>query len=633
MPSITLSNDYVKMRVLEPSVPRALNQRSLGLPRGVMLGFTPVVSPGNDVLTLAVDPVENFSLVKVGSTDERVNVDIFTDQNLQLDFTGHTQWPVYVVASAVYTQGQVTQGRIETRLTTATAPNEVNICLVDKPAANLVVSTEFPTDRQPPLAFTGQRVGYFPDGAIASLQAASATVAEIITARDSIYTGVAPSLSDRLAADMDGSAMSDRLALASTYLLSNAHTVESGDSTVNVSGSFAQTSREFPPEITPEPGGGPSTAGVATAAPYNLALVVEEATGERLVNTTLPSPGVADLDPLHGVLTVTTGTIGGGRQVRFTNAVTNIDGAGTFPFFTTLNPGGPLNEGDIVLAPDGLYYEIDSIIDGDNATISAAFQGGVPAGPPVAQPNAAFRRYTLELRQADDTPYVVDVDTEIRFVVPGFFRADQAIFNGLGYLRRKAVTPKVPSATDSLAGKILLAQAGALAGVIRFAKSNGILVGAGNFSTLNFPNPGPGGSPAASSPAPGIADITVIGADGPPGDDANVGPPGDDGAPGAGYTESGRQGNFFEVSPEFGDQAGGGPLSGSFSFDFSTGSPVITDVAPCISGGFAFWDQFAFSRAALGEFLITGTASAAVSWSLTEPNTHRIKIYMGAAPQ
>src|SRR3989304_1131904 len=99
-PSVILPNTNVKMRFREPSAPEALNARWLGMPRGVYPGFIPQVSVGSPILPLAGDPNHSFSLLKVGSQTERVQVDIFTTGSVELNFSGHTQFPVYIIARA-----------------------------------------------------------------------------------------------------------------------------------------------------------------------------------------------------------------------------------------------------------------------------------------------------------------------------------------------------------------------------------------------------------------------------------------------------------------------------------------------------------------------------------------------------
>ena len=118
-PSLTLDREYVRLRFLEPRFPQAVDQRWVGMPRGVYIGFTPQVTPGSDVLTLAVDANHGFSLVRTGSETVRAQVAIFTDSDMTLDFSGHFQWPVYVIARADFRDGQPTNGRILTRSTTA----------------------------------------------------------------------------------------------------------------------------------------------------------------------------------------------------------------------------------------------------------------------------------------------------------------------------------------------------------------------------------------------------------------------------------------------------------------------------------------------------------------------------------
>ena len=68
-PLLTLSNEFVKVRFLEPNAAEGVNKRWLGMPRGVYLGFEPSTTPGSDILTLNVDSDHNDSRNQFSDVD------------------------------------------------------------------------------------------------------------------------------------------------------------------------------------------------------------------------------------------------------------------------------------------------------------------------------------------------------------------------------------------------------------------------------------------------------------------------------------------------------------------------------------------------------------------------------------
>jgi len=563
-PNVTLGRDYVKTRFLEPSLPIAMAQRHLGMPRGVYLGYTPYAPPASDTLQLLRDPFHGFSMLKVGSKTERAQVDIFTNQDVALDFTGHTVWPIYVLATSDYTSGRATKATIFTRATKAVGLDEVLICKVTRVGADLVLDYDVPTNRQPPLAFAGQRFGFMGRGAIGELSTANSVGAEVITARTSVYTGAHATLKERIDDDLSGVSLANRLGLVLQNIVGNAYSGVTGSSW-NVSGSFAATSRQFEPKITLEANATEVIAGVITGpgdVVRNVAFLIDELTGNRIVDESNPSTAAPTLDPIYGRITFSTGTNGVGKQINYVNASDDVTGNGTNPFVA------PLQQGDLVLAPDGKFYELKTIVGPDDAVLGSAYQG-----TNGFVDNSTYRRFTLAFFNLSGA-YTIPTARTIRLSFPAFIRLDQSIFDGLLYMRRAAELPGVSSATTTVIGKVLQATAGANAGTVS-AESNTAPVGS-NFHTLNFAF---GGATNAGS---GVANVSVVGTTGPSGADSDVGPQGNQGPNGYGYTLN----VLHKKSPPV-----TAPGVGSWSYDFAADG--FTTLSAVSSG---FWTHPSYNH-------------------------------------
>ncbi len=550
-PSYSFSKDFIKVRFLDPAAPLSIAQRWLGMPRGVYIGFTP--SGAGDLLTLSVDAANGFSLLKVGSESQKAQVDLFTDQPITLNFAGHTQFPVYVLAKANFPIGGTTRAEVFTRSTAASGAGEITICQVSKPADDLVVDVTAPSNRNTPIAFEGQAAGYMSANAIVDLSEADGLVTEIGNARTSPYTGAHPSLGERINDDLSGEEMSARLGLRSVNVTSNSHLGSNGSSVVNVSGSFTETGREFAPILTIESGGDESTEGAVVDPSRNSCFVINATTGERIVNST-------NDEIVYGDLTYATGALGSGKVIQFFNAGTGIDGNGTNPF------QAPIQEGDIILGPDGKYYEIESFTDPDNAVLGEAYQGATGSVSATT-----YRRFTLSLATISGGAYSLTDDTNIRALFTCFFSLNRAIFDGTLLIKKAGERPPVPIATETVNGKALLAAAGGLAGSVRTIKNNTASIG-NDFHTLNFSAIG-----GAVNAGGGVANISIPGPPGPPGASSNEGPTGPSGAAGPGYGSN----NSFESSSYSFTPT---PSFISHTVDFSLTSPVITSIEHLYGG-------------------------------------------------
>lgn len=606
-PIATLGPDYVKTRFLEPSLPEAMAQRHLGMPRGVYLGYIPYVGPGSDVLVLLRDPYHSFSMLKVGSKGNNAQIDIFTDQDVTLDFTGHTVWPVYVLATSNYTDDKATNGTIFTRATKAVGLDEVLICKINRTGADLVIENDIPTNRQPPLAFIGQRFGFMGQGAIGELTTASSVSAEVIAARTSVYTGPHISLKTRIDADVVGSSLATRLGLVLQTIVGNAYSGVSGSSW-NVSGSFSEKSRQFEPKTTFEPNANEVTTGVITAPGdlvRNIAFLIDELTGNRIVDETNPSVATPSLTPIYGRITYSTGPNGAGKQINFVPSSDDVTGNGTNPFVA------PLQQGDLLLAPDGKFYELETITGPDDAVLGSAYQGST-AG---FVDNTTYRRFTLSFFNTAGV-YSIPTAKTIRLSFPAFIRLDQSVFDGLLYMRKSAELPPIADATTAVVGKVLQGTTGANAGTVS-AENNTSPVGA-NFHTLNFTVPG-----SAINAGGSVANVSVIGLQGPAGADSNVGPQGNTGPNGYGYTLQ----VLHKKSPPV-----VAPGVGSFSYDFSVdGFSTLS----AVSTGFWTHPSYAYWRPSGYTSAVTKVGTTATAnWSAPAVVTGAtFGVYLGGCGQ
>jgi hypothetical protein len=548
----------------------------------------------------------------VPSKDETLSVDVFTSSPVTLDFSAHNVWPVYVLANASYKVNSPTQAQIFTRASGPSSADEIVICKVDKPATDLVIEAVIPASRQPPVAFKTQTYGYMTGGSIDDLTAANATVSEVIAARTSAISGANTDLDTRITADMSGSSMTDRLGLRMVNLVSNAHPNRSG-AAPNVSGSFSDTGREIAPNFLIEPNGSETVEGAITDNIRNFCFIIDDSTGQRLI------------DPLtkksvFGLASFQTAAVGITKEVHFVNASTSVNGNGTNPF------QAPLEEGDILQGPDGLFYEVVSFTDPDNAVLGAAFLGtdGFIANP-------VYRRWQLFLFTTGGGLFTLTTPTTLRFIFPCFFRIDRAIFDGYLFIKRNGERPQLPVASATEAGKAFLAATGGLVGSFRSIKDSSVIVES-DVHTVNFAS---GGATDAGS---GVANVSVPGATGPQGDPTDKGPDGPTGPAGFGYSLL----NPFELSIETGDTTtAAGPVTLSFTQNWGTGTPALAPLVgrryAHVSGGWATINGFApagFERIHIDNLIDIDNDNTRITMRI-EPDTNlsatTLKCFMGAS--
>lgn len=513
-PSYTFGIETIKMRFTDPSVSESTNRKWLGMPRGVYAGFI-AVQAAVDLLELQPDPIVGFSLLKVGSSAAKATVDIFTEETIQLNFTGHTVYPVYVIGRSDYQLTGGTSARIFTRETPAAGQNEVQICAITKNGDDFVIDATEPLVRQLPAAVPEQKYGFMIEGATSDLDSASLMASEVEGARTDLTPTLQPSLNDRLVADMDGAAMTDRMALQAIHIQSNDYTVAAADlpaNTLNVSGSFSEASRAEPPFLSFPPDGSPTTEG-AIAGPTdtsnNICPLVDATNGRRIVD--------ANGNLIYGRLDSATAALSG--SMTFTVATPFVTGSGSA--FET-----ELENGDLILGADGVYYEVLDRSSNTELELTTAYQS-----ESAIQATPARRRYTLtmvSLTTGIEVLAPIDAEVTLRFFHTVWARLDDVVANAFSVFKSRAELPPVPDASALIAGKVKLATAGGLAGSIRRVDDSGLTVDT-DVHTLNFPVVG-----SVTDLGGGEVAIEVVGADGPPGPAGGIGPTGPPGVAGPG---------------------------------------------------------------------------------------------------
>jgi hypothetical protein len=582
-PTYTFDKSLVRARFLEPNGSSSINTRHYGLPRGVYLGYTPEVTAGSLILKLKPDPRLGFSTLKVGAQSTRAQLDVIAAGDVELDFTGHTVYPVYVLARADYKAGTPSQGRILTRTTGPSGPQEIVLCRISKPAADLVADVTVPTNRHPPLAFSGQGVGYMYGGATDDLVFAQTATAEVIKARDNLETPPPPpsaTLSQRLGLDLTGQFIADQLALKSATIVGNARLILAGATSMNVSDSFSELSREFQPLLTLEPNANETTEGIVTApgdTDRNVAYLIDETSGLRLETATG--------GPVYGRVAYTTAPLTG--TLTFSLSLDTVNGVGTL-FLTELQIG------DLISAPDGKFYAVEAVANNTNLTISLAYQATTFSG--FVSTRRRFTMSFLSRTTGAEVAYALAQNTILRPFFSGWFKLNRSIFDASTFMKKNGEMPNVPAASDAVRGLVKLATNGGLAGAIYQITNAQSAVGANNFHTLNFT----GVNASIIDAGGGVANLSIPGNPGPPGPGSAVGPTGSPGLPGPGASAF----NSWEGSGLFG--VGG---AHTFNVTFASATPPFAGNLDHVVGGMSLYATFS-SPFGWNGFRITGISKS-----------------------
>jgi len=579
-----------------------LGVRYAGQPKGAYLGFTPSVL-GSE-LTLDVDPTFGYSLVKVGSDVNPSGMDVFVTDPVVLDFVGQPSidFPMNVmVRVSYYDDGSVpTTAEVFSRsATVAVSANEVLLCVVDGPAAALTFAAD-PTleERDVPLAYGHVNFGFMPGGSIENLQAAADIVNEVIAARTGLDSTVYADLAARIAGDYSAEKMAERLALTFRALRSNDYVVAAGESSVKVSGSFSEVDRAHEPMLTLDGDGGETTEG-AIADPNdisrNVVLVVDASTGYR------PIDDETERRTIFGRISGPNQKVVGGEW-QFLNAskdVAAIDENGQ----ATIE----MEAGDAILGPDGIYYEVETVLTNNSIELRTAFQG---SSDTVS--SAQIRRWELALKKIVGG---VEIDAEllasttIRFFFPAFLSMEQSNADWRMAMHTSAERKPLPSATTAIPGLVRLAETGALLGAVNIQNA-GVPLGGGPFHTLNFN--AANASVVAVPGSPQEVQVVEIGQVGAPGAAGASGGPGNPGGPGPGFSTL----NPFEISTELPGTPG---MIVMWSFTRDMGHNVRY-----IHGGIAKWRDAGF-------FSTPGDRLDVSDVVIASPTEGRIEGSMGGA--
>lgn len=199
---------------------------------------------------------------------------------------------------------------------------------------------------------------------------------------------------------------------------------------------------------TKEPGGTPSTKGVATTSPGNRVKILRSADQDEVVNSA-GSKCFGQLTESHPFPNIS-GTW------TFTNASFNVAGVGGSAVVQ-------LQVGDIVRGPDNLFYTVATIVHANNFTVVEPFAGTTG---PQATPDA--RRWLLSLvKNAEGVVSAFDPTTEpidgggsvsiSWYFLEVFGADDQPVYDDFETEQVDQLAAEVPVATTALPGKVTLA--------------------------------------------------------------------------------------------------------------------------------------------------------------------------------
>jgi len=349
-PAAAFTKDNVKARWLAPYGSEELNKKALGEPRGVYVGATP--SAVGDLLSLLVDTTEGHTSIQIISSTSLAMITLTTEETIQLDFTGHTSFPVYVVAKANYQINAVSSATVETQLVAPNGRTEIGVCRVDS-LSPMVIVTDPTVDaaaRQRPFARSFQPFGYMPGGSVEDLEAATTSTAEVIAARTDTVAFVHPNLSDRLTADFTPARVAGNMGRESDLIQGNDY-VTIGNSQ-RMSSSFAKSSRTVKPDLDIIPGGSETITGAITEIVVgsgtsdtvrNIVNIVDVSNGQRLIDK-------ANGRPVFGRILSDEILI----PAALTFDITNTVG-------TSINVSANVETGDLIEDLDGVYQEVVSV--------------------------------------------------------------------------------------------------------------------------------------------------------------------------------------------------------------------------------------------------------------------------------
>jgi hypothetical protein len=544
-PTYTVDPERVKYRFGERYTSEATNQKFLGIPLGVYLGFTP--SFDNLILTLSVDATSGLSLARVTSQDDPLYVvDVVLQEDVTLDFSNHNAFPVNVVVKVNGKLGFPHSAQILTQTAAPTYPTEILIGVVTGP--NTIDVAE-PFSRTTPYAYSGAPLGYgfMKDGAVEDLLAAVAINVEVAAARVDLSGVTRVSLDARLEEDASASAMAARLGKEIKTLRGGDFVIAAPTDTVNVSRAFSGYHRSLagltPTEnfdgfasetrvgaITTGTVPDPAPAGALTDPERNACVIINSTTEARLTDS---SRQVAYGRLVFDEVELT------GTAIVFNNASTVVNGTGT-AFVAEVSIG------DIIEDPvSGDFFEVASITSNILLNISVVFPN---ATTPGATAPGVRRRFTLDARTRSgpdsETSFSMPAST-VRVYFNAWTSTAVAQYDYLTELLKNSEEEPLPSATTSIAGKALVTTgiSEGRAGSVFAVQQIGAQVGPAHVHTMEFDG--------ATLGAPGVVNVTQRGTTGLPGNPGGAGlpgPVGPVGPQGQGFTNFNASNLFSESS-------------------------------------------------------------------------------------
>ena len=355
-PVRTLTRDQVKLRWGERYTSEGLNMKFLGIPNGVYLGFVPSSVAASNILTLAIDPSFGVSSLRVKSSLGPYSVDLFLEENIEIDFTFHAVFPVYVYAKADFRVNLETSAEIRTRTTPPNGIDEVGICRIDALGAVPVIDFGQAPDRHAPIANTGIPFGFMTGGAEQDRVLANAAIADIEASKIDTIAFLHPTLAARLTADYDPARIASNQGRGIVGLRSNDRVGVVGNS-INLSHSFSAISKTQQPAIDIDGGGVETREGAVsevTASPdaatlaasdtdRNIVLIQDTASNRPYVD---PSSGV----PVFGRLVF--------NEVEDLATTLQFTNGSPIVLVTVGDPTPSVSVSDLILDPDGNYQPV-----------------------------------------------------------------------------------------------------------------------------------------------------------------------------------------------------------------------------------------------------------------------------------
>ena len=577
-PTHTFRDQAVKFRFGERYISEATNRKCLGFPPGVYFGFVPTLV--ENILTLAPDLAMGLSLARLISQDDALAaLDVISDSNIVIDFTGHTVYPVNVVLKANGTLGQPFSAEIVTQAAAPALPTELLLGVMISSGS---FDSDLPSNRSNPFAYVGAHLGYgfMPSSSVEELLAAVSMITEVQDARIDLDGVTQANLKDRLDVDAAGPAIASRLGQEIRTIISEDYTLAAGTGVVVVGDSFANKHRTNSP-IETIPGFGSETkigavtdgtprpfppAGTLADDDRNVCAVIDIGTERRLLDS--------NRRPIYCRLSLD--EVGLTGQLDFVATSPTVNGIGT-SFISQIEAG------DIIEDGAGDFYEV-AATPSSNTVLTLS----IPATNTNSTTTSIRRRFTISyFIRADattDTPVTVPLGTAFRFFFPMWDTLEFSQWDYVPELFKNFDGEPVVNATTAIAGKVQLENGAidATAGTIWRILDSGNVVGDGNIHSLNF-----GAVADAGLGAVNVTSRGLTGDQGAPAPPGIPGPAGPKGPIGVGYSTYG-----VPFATDFRRTVGPvGPIHPGESYSFTYTFTGLSELL-FVSGGMYRWEPY-----------------------------------------